>query len=60
MKMHSNGCVLSGKRTFPVMYDAVHGLSASSIMSVAITEVKLNTVGWVYFASKKILLSSVC
>jgi len=52
--------VLSGKRAFPVMCGAVHLLRASSIVSVAITKVKMNTVSWVYPASKKILLSSVC
>ena len=42
------------------MYDAVYGLRARSIVPVALTEVKLYTVDWVYTASKKILLSSVC
>ena len=60
MFYHWGHSLLSGKRAFPVMYDAVHGLRASSIVSVTITKVKLNTVGGVYAASKKILLSSVC
>ena len=42
------------------MYGTVHGLRPRSIMSKAVTKVKLYTVDWVYTASKKILLSSLC